>query len=188
MAGKKNMPSVNLTTFEESEKKQINISGGALTGLVIALILVVALWGALTIYKSYLQKNIDEAKKSYTGYLEKFKDKESNDVIDFHKRLAVASSLASQGKSVSDILSQIELLMVPNVILTSFSYDNATSKISLNCSADNFNSVAKQIYVFKKSGIFSVVAGSSTLDSQANRVTFPVELKPVELKPQILKN
>jgi hypothetical protein len=173
------MSSVNLTTFEEGEKKQINISGGALTGLVIALILVVILWGALVMYKKYyLQKNIDETKLSYSGYYDQFKDKESIKVIDFHRRLEVSGSLISQGKSVSDILSQIEPQMVPNVILTSFSYDEATSKISLNCSADNFNTVAKQIYSFKKSGIFSsVIAGSSAMDFQTNKVIFPVELK-----------
>jgi hypothetical protein len=173
------MSSVNLTTFDEGEKKQINISGGALTGLVAALVLVLALLGFLIVYKTYyLQKNIDVAKKSYTEYLGQFKDKESVKVIDFHRRLEVSKGLVSQGKSVSDILSQIEPQMVPNVILTSFSYDEATLKISLNCNADNFNTVAKQIYSFKKSGIFSsVIAGSSTLDSQSNRVSFPVELK-----------
>jgi|WetSurMetagenome_2_1015567.scaffolds.fasta_scaffold261005_2 hypothetical protein len=173
------MSNVNLTTIEESEKEKINISGGALTGLAAALMMVLAIWGFLVAYnKYYLQKKIEESKKSYAALFEQLKDKDSVKVIDFHRRLEISKNLTDQGKSMSDILSQVELQIVPSVFLSSFSFDDAASKVTLNCVADNFNTVAKQIYSFKKSGFFpAVTAGSTMIDPQTGRVSFPVELK-----------
>jgi hypothetical protein len=173
------MSSVNLTTFDEEKKDRVNISGGALTGLTVVLIVVVVVWVFLVAYnKFYLQKNIDQTKESYKASIEQLKDKDSVKVIDFHRRLEISKNLMGQGRSMGDILTQVESQMVPNVFLTAFSYDDATAKATLNCDADNFNTVAKQVYSFKKSGLFSaVIAGASTVDSQSNRITFPIELK-----------
>jgi hypothetical protein len=173
------MSSVNLTTFDEEKKERINISGGALTGLIAALILVIALWGFLVAYnKLYLQKSINETRASYNVYVDQLKDKDSVKVIDFHRRLEVSKNLINQGNSMGDILTQVESQIVPNVFLTSFSYSNETTRVSLSCNADNLNTVAKQIYSFKKSGFYSaVVAGTSAISPLSNGVTFPVELK-----------
>jgi hypothetical protein len=172
------MSSVNLTTYNENEKKQFRVSGGALSGLVAVLMLVLALWAFLFFYKKYyLDNNISKAKEESSGYVRKLNDDDSASVIDFHRRLEVSKKLVAQEKDMSEVLVQVESQIVPNVYLKSFSYDDTGSKITLNCNADNFNTVAKQIYGFKKSAYFSsVAAGTSTVDSQTNRIDFPVEL------------
>jgi hypothetical protein len=143
------------------------------------LILVLALWAFLFFYKKYyLESNITEVKGEYNSYIEQLKDKDSVSVIDFHRRLDTSKNLVIQGKDLGDILPQIEAQIVPNVYLKSFSYEDASAKIILNCNADNFNTIAKQIYNFKKATYFSSVqAGSSTVDVQTNRIDFPIELK-----------
>jgi hypothetical protein len=173
------MSSVNLTTIDENEKKQIHISGGAMTGLIGVLILVVVLWAFLFSYKKfYLENNITKVKEEYNGYVQQLKDEDSISVIDFHRRLDSSKSLVNQGRDLGNILPQIESQIVPNVYLKSLSYEDASAKIIINCNADNFNTIAKQIYNFKKSTYFSsVTAGSSTVDTQTNRIDFPIELK-----------
>lgn len=173
------MPNINLSSIDEGAGRKAPFAGGALTGVTVVLILVLILWGSLFLYKEYyLKKNIEQAKLDYAGYVEKMKNSDSKKVIDFQKRLDVSKEAIVKGRNVKSDLIQIEGLMVPAVYLTSYAYDDATGKILLNCSGDNFNTAAKQILSFKSSGLFSqVTAGKTSLEPQSNRILFPVELK-----------
>jgi hypothetical protein len=172
------MANINLSSFSDETKKREAVPRNALLGIGLILILILAAWASLILYKKYyLEKNISETENSYQGYIDQLKSEESRKAIDFQKRLDVSGTFVGQGRNINIDLSQIEDLIVPNVYLASYSYDNATKNISLNCIGDNFNTVAKQILSFKKSDFFSnVIAGATSVDSQSNKIVFPVVL------------
>jgi hypothetical protein len=173
------MANINLSSLSQEEKKPEGLAKSALVGLFAILILILAAWGGLFLYKKYyLEKKISETQVSYDSHLKQLTSDDSKKVIDFQRRLEVSKTLLAQGRNLPDDLSQVESLMVPNAYITSYSYDDANKEISLNCIGDNFNTMAKQILSFKNSAYFSqVIAGSSTVDIQTNKISFPVKLK-----------
>lgn len=172
------MSNINLSSFSQEEKKPTQLAEKSLLGIFSVLVLVLAAWAGLFFYGKYLDKSIEQAKQSYQSQIAQLGSEGSKNVIDFQKRLDVSKSLITQGRNIGDDLTQVESLMVPNVYLSGYSYDESGKKISLTCVGDNYNTVAKQILSFKNSSYFSsVAAGSSSVDAQSNKITFPVELK-----------
>lgn len=172
------MSSINLSSFSQEEKKPAQLTEKSLLGVFLILVLVLAAWSGLFFYGKYLDKKIDQAKQNYQEQIVQLGNEGSKNVIDFQKRLDVSKALIAQGRNIGEDLTQIESLIVPNVYLSGFSYDESGKKISLNCVGDNYNTVAKQILSFKNSSYFSsVAAGSSNIDTQSNKISFPIELR-----------
>lgn len=173
------MSNINLSSIDEGAARKIPLREGALMGIAGVLVLVLILWGGLLLFKKYyLEKNIEQAKLSLAEYQKKMESFESKKVIDFQRRLDVSREVLAKGRNAKSDLVQIEGLIVPGVYLISYAYDDATGKILLSCSGDNFNIAAKQMLSFKGSGLFSqTVAGKTSLEPQTNRIIFPIELK-----------
>lgn len=174
-----NMSDINLSSVSYEEQKKGHYSQSALVGVFATMILVLVAWGGLTAYKIfYLEKSIAKAKSAYEISKAQLSGDEAKKVIDFQRRLEVSGTLVVQGRSMWDDMTQIESLMVPNSYLSSYEYDDKSKTITLGCTGDNFNTMAKQILSFKNSPYFSeVTAGTSAIDTQNGKITFPVELK-----------
>lgn len=177
MSQSKNMSNINLTTENNIETKPSVVSG-SLIAVAGILILVLGLYGIIGYFKQRTSAQLQETNREYEAEYEKFLAGNGNEVLDFSNRSDIAQQKLDESLSMSDILSQIEKSILPNVYLDSLKYDKAKGTVALDCAGDNFKTVAKQILSFKDNDFFSsVVPGQSSLDAQRNVIIFAIDLK-----------
>ena len=145
--------------------------------LFIILFLVLAAYGGLLYWKSTLEKNIAQANNDHSADVAKFSSDKAKGVVDFQNRLTIAKNLLSDNSNNVNYLSALEKNIIPGVYVDSYNFDKTTNVIKLNCVADNYNIVAKQILSFKTSGQYvSVFGGQTSLDATKNKINVSVTL------------
>lgn len=170
------MSNINLTAYE-TEKKSLSFDSTLLV-VFLGLVLVLALYGGLLFYKSYLENKILETKDAYSSYQQKFSGDQAKKVVDFQKRLDISTGLVKRGVDTVGILTTVEKNMVPGVSLASYEYNDESKNITLTGETDNYDLVAKQIFSFKKSEDFSgISAGSTTYDTETSKINFTINLQ-----------
>ncbi|NTU67193.1 MAG: hypothetical protein HGB08_04725 [Candidatus Moranbacteria bacterium] len=173
------MENINLasgTVGRGEDRKEI--IGASLKWILALVVLVVIAYLAMVMYKGYLGRSIDNVSAEYQEKRNDFVGQNAKEVLDFQNRLDFAKSSAeSQRDSVLD-LREIERLIIAGSYVASYEYDKDAGAITLDCLADNYDIMAKQILSFRGSSYFSIVsAGESTLDTKTNKVSFPITLK-----------
>lgn len=171
------MSNINLATEEIPQNNPRSTSKNLVISIV-ALILLLCLYGALLFVNKKISSQIVSTHNQYETEYNKFLTSDASDVIDFKNRSAVAQRLISGNKSMSDMFGQIESSILPAVYLTSYKYDKNKKTIVLSCVGDNFNTEAKQILSFKESGYFAqAIPGQSHISAQTNQLNFTINLK-----------
>ena len=167
------MANINLITDKAEEK----IIGSGTGGLFAALFVVVAIYGFLLLYGSYLEKNSIKLKEEYNNKRLGFVVGDSRRALDFQNRLLTAKELIAQERSVNSDIGKIEELFVSGMYLNSYKYDEIAKTLILDCYADSYEIVAKQILSFKGDDYFStILAGITKLDVKTGKINFPITL------------
>lgn len=172
------MANINLSTDQLKQYDQKSFS--AQTGLIIGvsiLLIVVVLCAGLTLWRNNLNKKIAAAEDSYNIKRTALMSGRNLDVIDFQNRIMLAKDLVKQRNAAVDTLQNIEKNLVAGVYLTSYKVDKETKMIELECVADNFDSIAKQILGFKSSEYFPDVAIKDAGISNEGKNTFSINIK-----------
>jgi len=171
------MSNINLATKRNLQNNP-KIMSKSLVISMVALILLLCLYGALLLINKKISAQTSSTHDQYETEYNKFLASNASDVVDFKNRSVVAQKLISEDKAMSNMLDQIESSILPAVYLSSYEYDKDKKTILLSCVGDNFNTEARQILSFKESGYFAqVIPGQSRIDAQTNQLNFTINLK-----------
>lgn len=144
---------------------------------VSILAAVMAIFGGLFLWKTYIEKKVKAVEASQKERYAAFMAGNASPVIDFKSRSVVAENLLKDQTSAADALAKIEESLLPQVYLNSYDYDKPSKEIKLDCAGDSFNTAAKQILSFKQSGYFAKVAGlENKFDAKEKKVDFTINL------------
>jgi len=171
------MPGINLAVEKEATRYPDFYKGG-LVGSIIALILVLCVYGVLIFINKDLNNQIKDVKSQYTAEYNKFLSGNANDVLDFKNRGDIAKELLAKGYPAQNIFSQLESSVLPMVYLQSLQYNGSTNSLELGCVTSGFDSEAKQIASFQQNNNFSSFSlGKSSIDPKTGLVNFAITLK-----------
>lgn len=182
------MANINLTTStQEKEPLSFTMINGGLLVITIIFFLTVISYIGIILYSRTVKGHIDDVKNQYNASYESvISNNKAKDVADFQNRTDTIKKLLSSDSTgnVFEDFAVIEKIILPNVHIDSYAYDSQKNQVTLQCVADNYNTVAKQILSFKtfkdenNFSYFSVTkAGEATLSPDAGTVSFPVTLK-----------
>jgi Tfp pilus assembly protein PilN len=167
------MANINLVTVE----KKGNVFTPGTLKMFFVLLLVVVLYGGLFFYGSYLNKKTISLKAQYADKHNMFMGSDTKKVMDFQNRLIISQTLIGKSRDIDKDLDAVRAAISSGTYLDSYGYDDAAGTITLNCFANNYDTIAKQILSFKSSTYFSNVSvGDTKLDTRANTVNFSIIL------------
>ncbi|MCX6761793.1 MAG: hypothetical protein NTY33_03055 [Candidatus Moranbacteria bacterium] len=167
------MVNINLVTDGRSQKTV----GSGISSLFVALLVVLIVYATLFFYGKNLESKAAELKAAYDAKRNSLIIGDSKKILDFQDRLIVARESMTEERSAKQDLDKVEAAVVAGTRLNGYSYDETTKAITLDCYADNYDTVAKQILSFKSSDYFiSVMAGGTKFDSKSGKINFPVIL------------
>lgn len=164
------MSQINLVSGGEEMNRPAKGSLGSSFFLSVSILVLTfgAYFGSM-----YYSNSLSRSVASYEQELESKKSlvvgDKANRIADFADRLdVVGGNLKETSSQPNDPLLRIERSMMPDVNLSSYSFDLEGKKVKVSLSADSFRSVAQQIVAFKKDNTFSGVAidGSVATDDQ----------------------
>jgi hypothetical protein len=167
------MANINLVTGNEEGK----MLGTGTSALLAVFLVTIAVYFGLFFYGNKLDADTQQLTDEYNDKLKAFVAGDARKVLDFQNRLTISSELLKQSRDNKGDVAGVEEAMVAGVYLDGYKYDNAAKNITLDCYADSYETVAKQILSFKGSATFaSVLAGESHFDSESSKINFPVVL------------
>ncbi|MFA5962298.1 MAG: hypothetical protein WC848_06465 [Parcubacteria group bacterium] len=168
------MANINLVT----DKEETKMMGMGTSVLLAVFFLVILIYCGLFFYGKKLSKDTDALTAAYSAKRSSFIVGDSKRVLDFQNRLSISNDLLAQERNANQNVVKVEESMIAGVYLSAYEYDDDTKAITLDCYADNYEMVAKQILSFKSSDYFtSVLAGESEFDTRLNKISFTVVLK-----------
>lgn len=135
-------------------------------GLIILVLLV---FGGLRTYSSVLEGNIETTKAEISQESNSLPSPEVNRVISFQQRLDKISELAVKNDPTM-LLRELEKVSFPGTMITALKYSGRSVEVTLT--ADNFQTVAKQILSFKKSTYFQDVSTGATTRDTKGKIVF----------------
>ncbi len=151
--------------------------GSGTRGLFMALFSIIAVYIFLLLYGSYLEKTSVRLKGEYDNKRLSFVAGDSKRVLDFQNRLFTAEELIARERSVNEDMKKIEELFIAGMYLNSYQYNEAAKTIILDCYADSYEIVAKQILSLKSDDYFSsVLIGATKFDVKNGKINFPITL------------
>jgi len=168
---KNKMANINLVT----NKEEGGTLGAGIGMLLVFFVLISLVYGGLLFYGKQLDNNMklidDDSKLKSFGFVAS----DASKVVDFQSRLTISEELLARERSGNRDIAKIEEAMIAGVFIGSYKYDDATKAITLDCFADNYETIAKQILSFKSFDYFSnVLAGETKFDTKNNKINFPV--------------
>jgi hypothetical protein len=171
------MANINLSTEEAQEKVDLNVGGSGLAILIIALLLILAAYGAELLYGQKLARDTEAIREEMDAKYKNISKGNPITVVDFQNRLNSAKTAVNEGRDIRENLLEIEKSIIPGVYLESYDFEKEGGVLVLDCIGDNYNLVAKQILNFKKSTYFAGASGGETsFEAESGKVGFKVNL------------
>jgi hypothetical protein len=165
------MANINLVTSGEKEKT----FGTGTSVLLVIFFVVVMTYVFLYFYGKKQSSDLENLKLEYADKVNGFTVGNSKRVLDFQNRLELSTELLAREKDMNTDLGKIEEVILAGVYLDAYVYNNEARSITLDCFADSYETVAKQILSFKSEDYFSsVLAGETKFDTKSKRINFPV--------------
>lgn len=172
------MENLNLAAGIGSNKKDEEALSSGLKTIIAVTVLIIISYFALIVWGNYLNGSISAVKEEYQRKHDAFINQNAKDAIDFQNRLVLAGDLSKKQRDTVMDLREVEKLAIPGVFINTYEYKDDSKIATLECYADNFDLVAKQILSFKSSNYFSVVsAGKSVFDLEKKKAIFSISLK-----------
>lgn len=128
-------------------------------------------------WKNNLNGKIAVANAAFKEKSDELTAGRNKDVIDLQNRISLIKNLVKKNNVTLDVLNQVEKTLVSGVYLNSYTADKNAKTLGLECVADNYDAVARQILSFKSSSSFSDVAVKNTGLSSDGKINFSLDLK-----------
>ena len=184
----KNMVNINFHQKNQpgksAQKKRIAAMGSFFISVLILIASFSILFG-LKIFHNKVKNETALIKDQVSGELRSLGEEKINRAADFQKRIEEAENNLSYSKNPKEIMSKVESLMVPGVVLTSYDYDSSNKTLELEAISDSFKIIAEQILSLKSSSYFKNVRVSKTARNEDGRINFSVESQLVLNKNNI---
>jgi hypothetical protein len=146
------------------------------TSFVVPVVVLVAIFSLLIGAKSYffyLEKKNTALISENAVEMENLKGKNVDRVVNFDRRMELGLKEISSKEDYDNYLKELESLMVSGARIDSFRY--SSSAVDLAVSADNFNTVARQILSFKNSSYFKDLKMGATSRNEDGSVKFTMK-------------
>lgn len=157
------------------------------------LVIVVVIYGALKMWESSLKKEATSLDQQIKDVEAQILENLSGETADFAVRLETFEDELYRGYDTNDIFTEIENIMIPRVVLKDFQHNSGAEErrpvagnttttvtgrgtITISADADNFDVMAQQIEVFKKSPFFDNVTVGTTDRDDAGRIIFTLSM------------
>lgn len=142
----------------------------------ILFFLVAAGFGGLRWYLGSLDKKLASLEEQRITNFAALRGPRVDRVAYFADRLNLIDTQAQgEGVNVEQRLTEIEGLIVPNVRLTRYEYNDAEKFVSLTGETDNFKYVAQQIISLKSNARLAKVEVESIARTNEGRVVFTLK-------------
>lgn len=171
------MANINLSTSQASAvagKRHLSGTGNLIGGAILAIILIII--AALYFWKGSLDGKVAAAEADYNAKYAKLTEGRNKDVIDFQSRIFSLNVLARKNNAITDALQNVEKYIVSGAYLASYEFNKDAKTIKLNCRAENYDVVAKQVASFKSFENFTSVDLSGAKTNDKGGVDFTIEL------------
>lgn len=160
----------------ESLRKKPSFFTGRTFLSILMLVITFAAFGGLKYYQSYLVTTRDQLISEKKAIMMNMDKDEIAQAIDFDNRINSINYNIENRTNPGEDFGLMENLLLSNVSLNDYSYEFDGKTIALSVVADNFESVAEQMWNFKKSKEFSSVeVMGSSLDGEGKTI-FDLEL------------
>jgi len=146
---------VNIDLKTNDYQKSAYESKTDVTLIILTLICLLVVGFAVGIY--FWEKSLADNAKAIKADIEveqkKLSRQDTKDIMDFQKRLQVASGVVDNENMMQVSFQEIENLVISDVYIKSASYEK--NELLIEIIAKDFSSLAKQIASFRQSEIFS---------------------------------
>ncbi len=146
------MSQINLMSGGEgtSLPKPSFFSGSVFFSFAVLVVSFGVYFGVLA-YQETLRKEVDSLVADNKAEQNLIAGEKATRVADFADRLKVIEGNLKETASVpNDPLSRIERSLIPEVNLTSYTYDVASKTVKVGVAADSFRAIAQNIITLKK--------------------------------------
>ncbi|MFA7209721.1 MAG: PilN domain-containing protein [Parcubacteria group bacterium] len=173
------MVNINLSTNQAmlQDNKGTAAAKGGIVVIEIILLVVAVISGGLMLWANSLDNKVAAVEAAYAdkeaGLMANARNK---DIVDFQNRLSLSDGLVGQTNLTFDVLQEVEKNLVSGVYITAFEADKEAKTLKLECVADNYEAVARQVLSFKSSSYFSEVVVKSASVSNEGKTVFSMEI------------
>lgn len=168
-----NFHQTNQASDSQLRKKRV-LNTGFVVSVIILSVSFLTFFG-MKIYHEIIESKITVTKNQIDGEVGSIEKNKMSRVVDFQRRLEGIDANISEGKNPTEILSEIEGLMVSGAMLTSYEYDSLTKSLILEAVADNFQTVSRQASGLKNSDCFENVRMPEAAIGEDGKVGFTLE-------------
>ncbi len=136
---------------------------------VAILVVTFGVYFGVLYYSQSLESSVASHEEELVAKKNLVAGEKANRVADFADRLNVIDGNLQKTMTVpNDPLSRIERAIIPDVNLSSYSYDVDKKMVDISVVADSFRSVAQQIVTLKRDNAFSAVAVDGSVGINAD--------------------
>lgn len=136
---------------------------------VAILVVTFGVYFGVLYYSQSLESSVASHEEELVAKKNLVAGEKANRVADFADRLNVIDGNLQKTMTVpNDPLSRIERAIMPDVNLSSYSYDVDKKMVDISVVADSFRSVAQQIVTLKRDNAFSAVAVDGSVGINAD--------------------
>ncbi len=169
------MAGVNLSqsiTGDEKASKSVSSFTSGMPISVGLLVLTLIGWGGMRWYMYSLDNKINQVTADITASSGALQDERVDRITNFDARLSLLNADPAESIDPTPMLTELESLIVPQVTLKDYAYDQTTGETKLTGRTTNFRYVAEQIISLKSSPSFSRVDVQSTSRSEGGAIEF----------------
>ncbi|MDO8240739.1 MAG: hypothetical protein Q7T51_02050 [Candidatus Moranbacteria bacterium] len=172
------MVNINLSTNKVApiNRKEVMAKNG-LTSVIVIFVLVVCLYGGLLFWKSDLDKKIAIADAAYDAKYSELTSGRNIEVTDLQNRIFLAKELVKKDRVKLNALENVEKNIVVGVYLDAYVSSEGSNILELECIADNYDAIARQILSFKHSEAFSDVTIGSAKIGENGKINFSISIR-----------
>lgn len=162
------MAGVNLSqSMAQGKEKKRMLPTSSFPISIVLLLLTLAGWGGLRWYMYSLDQKIAELDATISVSGDRLLGESIDRVADFDARMTLLGSDPAELIDPEPLFAQLEALVVPQVLLTKYEYNDRDKVVVISGKTENFRYIAEQIISLKSDPYFSNVrVGAIDRDDQ----------------------
>lgn len=165
---------MNLSSSVPEKKQEGSWTFGGPVVVTVLFFLLLVFWGGMQWYLKTLDKTLSGQQVLLEENASRLKGDAVDRVTSFDTRLTLAKEQMS-GKNTTDtgrLLRQLESLVIPNVKLTKYEFDENGKFVIVEGETDTFKYVAQQLLVLKGEDPFMNIKVDSLKKNPEGRIAF----------------
>ncbi len=164
---------MNLSSSVPKKKQEGSWIFGGPAIVTVIFFLLLAFWGGMQWYLKTLDKTLSEQQILLEDNASRLKGDAVDRVASFDTRLTLAEGqMSGDTPDTGKLLSQLESLVIPNVKLTKYVFDENGKFVVVEGETDTFKYVAQQLFVLKGEDPFTNIKVDSLKKNLEGHIVF----------------